>query len=425
MGSSEAMTSPKSEKASPKQEQTNIHLYSDWATIQAYYGPRIPIPPSYLNSAVMAGPAPHPHMWAPPQILMPPYGMPYSAIYSHSPGVVYAHPVVPLAATPVGTELASNSSNNMDQSLGKKLKRLDGVPMQGVNVEAEVDGEGSVLGPSQSVEGSIEASSNVRDGNSGVVEWPFGLDYVFASLLLVCCDVPWISVALGGGLLNVDDEDKWSKDNSLSSHAFSNPPPCNFLPVIYPSYQMELQDVIRETWSYDKTISSYVTDSDVKLHTQASPVNEGDANVTFGSILEIVVATKNVAGPPVDSPNGKAEAGATSAASPAAAGLPSEVWIQDERLLKRERRKQANRESARRSRLRKQAETEELLKRYETLKVENIALNSEINQLTEKSEKLQAENASLMEKLNGVEITHIGETVLDEIGPDLAQPNHS
>lgn len=244
MGRSEDMISPKSEKASPpKQDQTNIHLYPDWATIQAYYGPGVPIPPSYLNSAVMACHVPHPHVWAPPQHVMPPYGVPYSAIYS--PGVVYAHPTVPIVATPVSAQMLSTSSDNMDQGSTKKLKRLDGVAMQVVNDNAEVDGEGSAHGASQRVERSIDVSSNGSDGNT-----------------------------------------------------------------------------------------------------------------------------------------------------------------RDERQLKREKRKHANRQSARRSRLRKQAETEELMKRYETVKVENITLKSEMKQLMEDSEKLRVENAALMENLNGSEVAH-------------------
>lgn len=35
---------------------------------QAYYGPRVNIPP-YFNSAVAAGHAPHPYMWGPPQVV--------------------------------------------------------------------------------------------------------------------------------------------------------------------------------------------------------------------------------------------------------------------------------------------------------------------------------------------------------------------
>ena len=64
--------------------------------------------------------------------------------------------------------------------------------------------------------------------------------------------------------------------------------------------------------------------------------------------------------------------------------------------MKRERRKQANRESARRSRLRKQAEYEELVRRWESLNMENMALKSELGQLKDDSEKLRLENAALM-----------------------------
>ena len=74
-------------------------------------------------------------------------------------------------------------------------------------------------------------------------------------------------------------------------------------------------------------------------------------------------------------------------------------WIftpQNERQLKRERRKQANRESARKSRLKKQAEVDELMRRYESLNVENTALKFELDQLKEDSEKMRIENAALM-----------------------------
>ena len=53
----------------------------------------------------------------------------------------------------------------------------------------------------------------------------------------------------------------------------------------------------------------------------------------------------------------------------------------DERELKRQRRKQSNRESARRSRLRKQAECEELGGRVDALSTENITLRAELDRL--------------------------------------------
>ncbi|PSS09357.1 Common plant regulatory factor 1 like isoform 2 [Actinidia chinensis var. chinensis] len=323
MGSSEDMKSPKSAKVSPSnQEHTNIHLYPDWANIQAYYGPGVPVPPSYLNPAVMAGHVPHPHLWSPPQTLMPSYGVPYSTIYS--PGVVYAHPAVPLVAAPVSTQQLSNSSDITDQGLRKKLKSVDGVAMRDVKNNVDVDGEGLVHEASQSAECGIRASSNASDCNYG-----------------------------------------------------------------------------------------------------ARPVTQGDANVTARSVLGIIVAPENAARQPVDTLNGKAKTIKTCAAATSGVGLPLEVQIQDQRQHKQERRKQANRESAKRSRLRKQAETEELMERYETLKVENIALKSEMNQLMEGSEKLRVESAALMEKLNVADVTHKEEMVLDEIEPDLAQPNCS
>uniref|UniRef100_A0A1D1YGV4 Common plant regulatory factor 1 n=1 Tax=Anthurium amnicola TaxID=1678845 RepID=A0A1D1YGV4_9ARAE len=89
-----------------------------------------------------------------------------------------------------------------------------------------------------------------------------------------------------------------------------------------------------------------------------------------------------------------------SAVAPNRDGVHPELWIQDERELKRERRKQSNRESARRSRLRKQAETEDLALKVDALRAENSTLKSEISRLSENSTKLRQENSALMDKLN-------------------------
>ena len=65
--------------------------------------------------------------------------------------------------------------------------------------------------------------------------------------------------------------------------------------------------------------------------------------------------------------------------------------MQDEREGKRLRRKQSNRESARRSRLRKQAESESLNSRVEALQAENSQLREENGQLRERLDALQPE----------------------------------
>ncbi|GKV10615.1 hypothetical protein SLEP1_g21956 [Rubroshorea leprosula] len=79
--------------------------------------------------------------------------------------------------------------------------------------------------------------------------------------------------------------------------------------------------------------------------------------------------------------------------------VQSQLWLQDEREVKRQRRKQSNRESARKSRLRKQAECDELAKHAEALKEENANLRSEVSRIRSEHELLLAENVSLKVRL--------------------------
>jgi plant G-box-binding factor len=80
--------------------------------------------------------------------------------------------------------------------------------------------------------------------------------------------------------------------------------------------------------------------------------------------------------------------------------LPSQGL--DEREVKIQRRKQSNRESARRSRLRKQAECEGLGQKVEDLEQENGKLRSELSRLQCLCEKLLSDNTELKTNLRTV-----------------------
>ncbi|KAJ4714459.1 putative G-box-binding factor [Melia azedarach] len=118
-------------------------------------------------------------------------------------------------------------------------------------------------------------------------------------------------------------------------------------------------------------------------------------NLNIG--MDLWNASSTAAGAAKMRPN---PSGAPSAVVPP--GVMPEQWIQDERELKRQKRKQSNRESARRSRLRKQAECEELQARVESLANENSNLRDELQRLSEECEKLSSENGSIKEELTRI-----------------------
>ncbi|GMH00447.1 hypothetical protein Nepgr_002286 [Nepenthes gracilis] len=359
MGNSDEVKSLKSDgkSSSPavSQEQTNVQLYPDWAAMQAYYGPRVALP-QYFNSAVASGHPPPPYMWCPPQPMMPPYGAPYAAIYSH--GGVYVHPAVPLGsqslgqgvvssptvsdamATPLSMDTPLKSSGNTDKGLMKKLKSFDGLAMSMGNSNVDQAEGAAEHRFSQSAE--IEGSSDGSDGNT---------------------------------------EEQTDQNKRKRSH--------EGLPI-----------------------SAFRNE---KMGTKTSPPRSGKVSSIGDKVLGVPVTQANATGkimgtvlPPsmattLELRNPGVNTKDNSTTVPSTAIVPCESLLQDERELKREKRKQSNRESARRSRLRKQAEAEELAGRVEYLTAENISLKSEINQLTENSGKLRCENALLMEKLKSTQ----------------------
>lgn len=368
MGNSE---DGKSCKPSPAPDQSSLHVYPDWAAMQAYYGPRVAVP-TYFNSAVAPGHTPHPYMWG-PQPMVPPYGAPYAAIYAH--GGVYAHPGVPIGSHPPGHVMATypavsqamdgaslsldasaKSSGNSDRGLMTKLKEFEGLAMSlgngsGDNVEGGTDN-----GHSQS--GETEGSTDGSDTNgAGVNE---------RSKKRSCETTP-----------NNSGDDK--------SHSR----------ICHPTRE--------------------VNDDDEKAIMAVSPGKV--AEKVMGTVLSPSMTTLEMRNPAI----AHVKASPTNV-SPLSPALPNETWLQNERELKREKRKQSNRESARRSRLRKQAEAEELAMRVQSLTGENLILKSEINKLMETSEKLKLDNAALMERLKTEQLGQMEEVSLGKIDDKRLQP---
>ncbi|BBH03436.1 G-box binding factor 3 [Prunus dulcis] len=162
-------------------------------------------------------------------------------------------------------------------------------------------------------------------------------------------------------------------------------------------------------------------DNDVKVHTQVRPTTNGEVNENS--------TNASGTGPPAGflgvslrSPYEKIGISTAFVAPSAGAGLPFDAMVLDERQVKREKRKQANRESARRSRMRKQAEYEELVRTFESLNTEKMALKSKLEELKGDSEKLRLENATLMEKLKHAQVVPKGGIASVEIEVDLDLP---
>ncbi|CAI9781529.1 unnamed protein product [Fraxinus pennsylvanica] len=170
---------------------------------------------------------------------------------------------------------------------------------------------------------------------------------------------------------------------------------------------------------------------DGKIRTQNSMIPSKEAGRSSEETVDEIVPAVNTSEQLIGNATTALELKNTSNANvmPSSTSVPqscppmlNEAWVQNERELKRERRKQSNRESAKRSRLRKQAETEELSMRVQSLTSENVILKSEINKLMESSKKLKLENATLMEKLKNAQLGLSDETSPFEIDDSRMKP---
>ncbi|KAI4328021.1 hypothetical protein L6164_020418 [Bauhinia variegata] len=376
MGSSEMDKTPKEKESktppTTSQEQSTTTstgaINTDWSSFQAYS----PIPP---HGFLASSPQAHPYMWG-VQHIMPPYGTPphpYVAMYPH--GGIYAHPSMPPGSYPFSpfampspngiAEASGNTPGNMEAD-GKPPEVKEKLPIKrskgSLGSLNMITGKNNELGktPGTSANGiHTKSGESASDGSSE------GSDANSDS------ESPMKS---GGRQDSLEDE---PSQNGGSVHAPQNGGPNTPRTMVNQSMAV----VPISAAGVPTAIPGPTTNLNIGMDYWGTP--------TPSTIpLRGKVPSTAVAG-------GMVTAGSRDS-------VQSQLWIQDERELKRQRRKQSNRESARRSRLRKQAECDELGQRAEALKEENATLRSEVSRIRSEYEQLLSENAALKERLGEV-----------------------
>lgn len=366
MGTGETGTPTKAAKVSTTQEQqTTPTPYAEWgAAFQAYYNSGGQPPPGYFPPSVGSGPQPHPYMWG-GQPMMPGYGTPappYGAMYPH--GGMYSHPSMPPGAHPYSQY---------------------GMPSPGGAIASEAtattpaggEGEGTKVADRLKNRLPLKRSkgSDGGKGNSGSADGVFSQSGEGES----------------GSEGSSEGSDDDNSQSMLRQRSFE---------------QMTLESAIvvagAPAPAYSNQQPGFVNlavGSGGAAGAQFGMPGKGSGG--SGTNLAGMNSGKKGKRPSASSSGGMVPTtpGTPLKGSSGRDGVPPELWLQDEREVKRQRRKQSNRESARRSRLRKQAECEELGTRVDTLTVENMALRTELARVSEECKKMKADNAALFAQL--------------------------
>ncbi|XP_016475751.2 bZIP transcription factor 16 [Nicotiana tabacum] len=377
MGSSEMDKSSKEAKEAKEPKTPNSQAQAstttagsvnpDWSGFQAYS----PMPP---HGFMASSPQAHSYMWGVQQFI-PPYGTPphpYVAMYPH--GGIYAHPSMPPGSYPFSpfampspngvAEAAVSNPGNVEvdgkSSEGKEklpIKRSKGSLGSLNMITGKNNGPGKTSGASangvysKSAESASEGSSEGSDANSQN-------------------ESPMNS---GGGQDSADTSQNGNAAHGSQNGGTGGAP----------------HSMINQTMAI-APISAAAAGG---IPGPTTNLNIGMDYWGAATASSIPAIHGNV--PPASVAGGLVAAGSRDSAQ-------SHMWLQDERELKRQRRKQSNRESARRSRLRKQAECDELAQRAEVLREENSSLRAEVNRIRSEYEQLLAQNASLKERLGEV-----------------------
>ncbi|KAL1192534.1 bZIP transcription factor 68 [Cardamine amara subsp. amara] len=315
----------------------------DWSGFQAYS----PMPP---HGYVASSPQPHPYMWG-VQHMMPPYGTPpppYVAMYP--PGGMYAHPSIPQGSYPYSYGIPS--PNGIAEASGNTGSGIEGDAKQSeVKEKLPIKRSKGSLGSLNMIIGkNNETGASANGACSKSAESASGGS----------SDGSEANSENDSGSRHNGKDGEAASESGGSAHGY----PCNGsnLPV-------------------NQTLAM------VPMAATGVPSPPTNLNIGMDYWSGHGNVSTTVPGVVVD-------------------GSQPQAWLQvsDERELKRQKRKQSNRESARRSRLRKQAECDELAQRADVLSGENTSLRAELNKVKSEYEEILAENSSLKNRLEGANL---------------------
>nr|GMC52112.1 bZIP transcription factor 16-like [Ipomoea batatas] len=335
--------------------------------------------------------------------LMPPYGTPphpYVAMYPH--GSIYAHPSMPPGAYPFSpfpvpspngiAEASVNTSGNVEvnskASEGKEnAESASEGSSGGSDANSQNESQTKSGGEAPQNGNAAHGSQNGESNAHAMMNHAMGVVPITAGG--TASGVPGPTTNLNIGM------DYWGSAASSAIHGIQGKVPS--APVasgmvatgpregVQPQLWVQVSSCPSTVDSFLAFMNALLLFPFLLLH--SFPSEEGSGLGTTGSVCEIVLGGITIFSRHSILP-----------------GVLHNLTISF--LMFRMRRSSRGREessptgeSARRSRLRKQAECDELAQRAEALKEENASLRSEINRIKSDYEQLLAQNASLKEKL--------------------------
>ncbi|KAK6128465.1 hypothetical protein DH2020_037792 [Rehmannia glutinosa] len=352
MGAGEENTPTKSSKPASSAQDAPItpptHAYPDWSnSMQAFYGAGAT--PNPFFASTVASPTPHPYMWG-AQFLVDLTSLSKLSNY-------FQHPLMPPYGTPVPYPalyppggVYAHPNMAMTPGAAHGTTDLDGKATDGKDRASSKKTKGTT-GNHGMIGGKIRDGGNAASGSGN--------------------DVGTQSAESG----SEDSSDASDDNNNQESSTAKKGSFDQMLAEGANAQNNGVPTSFQTSVPGNPVVSVPATNLNIGMDLWNAPAGSG--------------AMKLRTNPPGVSP------------TVAPSGMMNDQWVQDERELKRQKRKQSNR-SLLEIKITKtvlMAECEELQHRVETLNGENRTLRDELQRLSEECEKLTSENNSIKEEL--------------------------